>query len=91
MVGIGSIGLGVLMHPYFPIYWAAMICLGFLLALIEKRVRFNGWDILRFDRLSRRLKTVGVLAGTAAAGGAGTVVLTRRARSRSGRGRLALR
>jgi hypothetical protein len=48
VVGIVSIGLGVLMHPYFPIYWAATICLGFLLALIEKRVRFNGWDILRF-------------------------------------------
>jgi hypothetical protein len=48
VVGIVSIGLGVLMHPYYPIYWAAMICLGFLLALIEKRVRFNGGDILRF-------------------------------------------
>jgi phosphoserine phosphatase len=60
-------------------------------AKLGRIARQEGWDILRFDRLSRRLKTAGVLAGTAAAGGAGTVVLTRRARARSGRGRLALR
>ena len=51
-------------------------------AKLARIARQEGWDVLRFDRLSRRLKTVGVLAGTAAAGGAGTVVLTRRARSR---------
>jgi phosphoserine phosphatase len=58
---------------------------------LSRIARQEGWDILRFDRLSRRLKTAGVLAATAAAGGAGTVVLTRRARSGSVRGRLTLR
>ena len=56
-------------------------------AKLARIARQEGWDVLRFDRLSRRLKTVGVLAGTAAAGGAGTVVLTRRAgRARFGAG-----
>jgi HAD superfamily hydrolase (TIGR01490 family) len=58
---------------------------------LSRIARQEGWDILRFDRLSRRLKTAGVLAATAAAGGAGTVVLTRRARSGPVRGRLTLR
>jgi hypothetical protein len=48
MVGLVSIGLGVLMHPYFPVYWAAMICVGFLLALIEGRARLAVQDVLRF-------------------------------------------
>jgi hypothetical protein len=48
VVGLVSIGLGVLMHPYFPAYWAAMICVGFLLALIEGRVRLAVRDVLRF-------------------------------------------
>ena len=47
VVGIVSIGLGALMHPYFPGYWAAMICLGLLLALIEGQVRIAAPDILR--------------------------------------------
>jgi hypothetical protein len=48
VVGFVSIGLGVLMHPYFPVYWTAMICVGFLLALIEGRARFAVRDALRF-------------------------------------------
>jgi hypothetical protein len=48
VVGLVSIGLGVLMHPYFPGYWAAMICVGFLLALIEGRARLPARDVLRF-------------------------------------------
>jgi hypothetical protein len=36
------------MHPYFPGYWAAMICVGFLLALIEGRARLAVRDLLRF-------------------------------------------
>jgi hypothetical protein len=48
LVGIVSVALGALMHPYFPGYWAAMICLGFLLALVEGQVRIAAHDILRF-------------------------------------------
>jgi hypothetical protein len=48
VVGLVSIGLGVLMHPYFPVYWAAVICVGFLLALIEGRARLAVRDALRF-------------------------------------------
>jgi HAD superfamily hydrolase (TIGR01490 family) len=44
--------------------------------------RENGWQVLRFDRLSRRLKTVAGLLGAAAVGGAGSVVLAARGRSR---------
>ncbi len=47
-VGIVSIGVGTLMHPYFPVYWAAMICLGFVLAGIEGGVRFTFRDVTRF-------------------------------------------
>ncbi len=42
--------------------------------------RENGWQVLRFDRLSRRLKTAVGLAGAAAAGGVGSAVLAGRAR-----------
>ena len=42
--------------------------------------REEGWAVLRFDRLGRRLKTALALAGAAAAGGAGTVALAARAR-----------
>jgi HAD superfamily hydrolase (TIGR01490 family) len=44
--------------------------------------RERGWDVLRFDRLGRRLKTAVGLGAAAAAGGAGSVALTRRLRSR---------
>jgi hypothetical protein len=48
VVGLVSIGLGVLMHPYFPAYWAAMICVGFLLALVEGRARLAGRHLFHF-------------------------------------------
>ena len=43
--------------------------------------RENGWQVLRFDRLGRRLKTAIALLGTAAAGGIASVALASRARS----------
>ncbi len=42
--------------------------------------RRRGWDVLRFDRLGRRLKTSLALAGAAAGGGLGSTLLVRRAR-----------
>jgi HAD superfamily hydrolase (TIGR01490 family) len=43
--------------------------------------RREGWEVLRFDRLGRTLKTVAGVAVTAAAGGLGTVTVVRRRRS----------
>lgn len=43
--------------------------------------RENGWQVLRFDRLGRRLKTLGGVAGTAIAGGVASAALARRGRS----------
>ncbi len=40
--------------------------------------RENGWQVLRFDRLGRRLKTVVGLAGAAAVGGVGSAMLVAR-------------
>jgi HAD superfamily hydrolase (TIGR01490 family) len=45
--------------------------------------RENGWDVLRFDRLGRRLKTGIGLAGAAAAGGIGSAALASRGRRRT--------
>ncbi len=45
--------------------------------------RKEGWEVLRFDRLGRRLKAGAALAGAAAAGGLGTVALATRARAAS--------
>jgi HAD superfamily hydrolase (TIGR01490 family) len=47
--------------------------------------RQEGWDVLRFDRLGRRLKTAVALAAAAAAGGAGSAALSRRLRPRARR------
>jgi len=44
--------------------------------------REEGWQVLRFDRLSRRLKTAAALSAAAAAGGAGSAALVGRARRR---------
>jgi HAD superfamily hydrolase (TIGR01490 family) len=49
-------------------------------AVLAKIARERGWDVLRFDRLGRRLKTAAALAGAAGAGGVGTVVALRRLR-----------
>jgi HAD superfamily hydrolase (TIGR01490 family) len=48
------------------------------LAAIAKK---EGWAVLRFDRLGRRLKAGAALAGAAAAGGIGTAALAARARA----------
>ena len=45
--------------------------------------REEGWEILRFERLGRRLKAALALAGAAAAGGAGSAGLAMRARRRT--------
>jgi HAD superfamily hydrolase (TIGR01490 family) len=49
--------------------------------------RENGWEVLRFDRLGRRLKTLAGVLGAAAAGGAGSAALVAKRR----RGRPALK
>jgi HAD superfamily hydrolase (TIGR01490 family) len=51
-------------------------------AELARVARQEGWDVLRFDRLSRRLKTIGGLAGAALAGGAGSAALVARGRRR---------
>jgi HAD superfamily hydrolase (TIGR01490 family) len=47
---------------------------------LARVARQEGWEVLRFDRLSRRLKTVVGLIGAALAGGAGSVALATRRR-----------
>jgi phosphoserine phosphatase len=47
---------------------------------LRRVAREEGWEVLRFDRLGRRLKTAVALAGAAAAGGAGSAALVARAR-----------
>jgi HAD superfamily hydrolase (TIGR01490 family) len=48
---------------------------------LARVAREQGWEMLRFDRLGRRLKTAAALAGAAAAGGIGTAALAARARA----------
>jgi HAD superfamily hydrolase (TIGR01490 family) len=50
--------------------------------LLARIAREEGWEILRFDRLNRRLKTAAGLAGAAVAGGAASVAVLRRMRPR---------
>ena len=40
--------------------------------------RAQGWEVLRFERLGRRLRVVGAAGLAAALGGLGSVVLSRR-------------
>ena len=47
---------------------------------LGKIARERGWDVLRFDRLGRRLKTAAALGAAAGAGGVGSVVVLRRLR-----------
>jgi HAD superfamily hydrolase (TIGR01490 family) len=49
---------------------------------LARVARERGWQILRFDRLGRRLRVGIALAGTAAAGGVGSAALARRGRHR---------
>jgi HAD superfamily hydrolase (TIGR01490 family) len=48
---------------------------------LRRVARQEGWEVLRFDRLGRRLKTAVGLAGAAAIGGIGSAVLAGRARA----------
>jgi HAD superfamily hydrolase (TIGR01490 family) len=57
-------------------------------ATLARAARENGWEVLRFDRLGRRLKTAVVLAGAVAVGGAGSAALATRARPHGRRRRL---
>jgi len=52
-------------------------------APLARMARERGWEVLRFDRLSRRLKTAGALVGAAAAGGVTSAAILRRVRPRS--------
>jgi HAD superfamily hydrolase (TIGR01490 family) len=45
---------------------------------LARAAREQGWEILRFDRLGRRLKAAVALAGAAVAGGVGSAALARR-------------
>jgi HAD superfamily hydrolase (TIGR01490 family) len=58
-------------------------------AALARLARERGWEVLRFERLGRRLKAAVAVAGAAAAGGAGSAALVRRSRgtSRLGGGR----
>ncbi len=47
---------------------------------LARIARERGWDVLRFDRLGRRLKTVAALGAAAGAGGIGGVAVFRRLR-----------
>jgi HAD superfamily hydrolase (TIGR01490 family) len=44
-------------------------------AELARIARAEGWEVLRFDRLGRRLKTAAALVGAAAAGGIGSAAL----------------
>ena len=44
---------------------------------LARVAREEGWEILRFERLNRRLRFAGALAGAAALGGAGSLVARR--------------
>jgi len=52
-------------------------------AALLRIARERGWDVLRFDRLGRRLKTAAALGAAAGAGGIGSVVATRLVRGLS--------
>jgi hypothetical protein len=50
-------------------------------AELARVAKEEGWEILRFERLHRRLRFVGALVGAAALGGAGSLVARRVAAS----------
>jgi HAD superfamily hydrolase (TIGR01490 family) len=52
---------------------------------LARIARERGWDVLRFDRLGRRLKAVAALGAAAGAGGVGGVAVFRRLRPRGRR------
>ncbi len=56
---------------------------------LARIARERGWDVLRLDRLGRRLKTAVALGAAAGAGGIGSVVVLRRLRPTRGMKRIA--
>jgi HAD superfamily hydrolase (TIGR01490 family) len=52
-------------------------------AELRQLAREEGWEVLRFERLGRRLKAAAALAGAAVAGGAGSAALAIRGRRRT--------
>jgi HAD superfamily hydrolase (TIGR01490 family) len=55
-------------------------------AKLAKVARESGWEVLRFERLGRRLKAAVGLVGAAVAGGVGSAALASRARRRTVQG-----
>ena len=51
---------------------------------LARVAREQGWEVLRFERLGRRLKAGAALAGAAVAGGVGSAALAMRGRGRGG-------
>jgi hypothetical protein len=47
-------------------------------ATLARVARDEGWEILRFERLGRRVRVAGAAAVAAAAGGLGSIALQRR-------------
>ena len=47
---------------------------------LARIAREEGWEVMRFERLGRRLTLVGTAVGTAAAGGVGAAIAMRRGR-----------
>jgi phosphoserine phosphatase len=54
-------------------------------AALARIAREEGWPVLHFDRLRRRLRTAAAVGATAGAGGAGTVAVLNRLRGRRSR------
>lgn len=57
-------------------------------AELARVARTEGWEVLRFDRLGRRLKAGVAIAGAAVAGGVGSAAFVARGRARGFGGRL---
>src|SRR5581483_2371570 len=53
-------------------------------AALARAARSERWEVLRFDRLGRRLKAAAGLAGAAVAGGVGSAAIVARGRRRRG-------
>ena len=54
---------------------------------LAKIARERGWEVLRFERLGRRLKAAAALSGAAVAGGIGSAALASRTRGHREAGR----
>jgi HAD superfamily hydrolase (TIGR01490 family) len=52
---------------------------------LARIAREEGWEILRFERLGRRLRVAGAATLAALLGGAGSIVVSRRSAARAGR------